>query len=454
MAKRNKILLIDDDNNLRKVIAHNLKNEGFEVVAKSDGVSGVSAFDSNKIDVVVTDLRLPDIDGMEVLRRIKKIDNSIPIIMITAFGTIEQAVSALKEGAFDYITKPFNRDELAIVVKRAFEFKELKGENLRLKKELYEKFSFDLIVHKSEIMKKIIELLKRIAQTESTVLIEGESGTGKELFAKAIHYNSARKNAPFVTVNCAAIPDELMESELFGHSKGAFTGAMHDRKGKFESADGGTIFLDEVGDLKPNLQAKILRVLQEKCIDKIGSDNEIEVDVRVVAATNRNLKEMVEKNEFREDLYYRLCVVPVKVPPLRERREDIPLLIEHFKKIKENARRLNFSDEAMQILINYDWKGNVRELENLIERMAIVKTDNLVTPEDLPYEIRKFNMNQRQFKIDFPESGISLDEVEKEIIIQALEKNNWNQAATARFLKISRPTLMYRMEKYSITKSQ
>lgn len=449
-----KILLIDDDDSLRRVIEHNLSREGFEIIARPDGLSGVAAFRSDKIDLVITDLRLPDIDGMEVLKRIKKIDYYTPVLMITAFGTIEQAVNALKEGAFDYITKPFNRDELSIVVKKALEFRDLKGENLRLKKELYSKFSFDSIICKSPIMKKVLQMLGRVALSDSTVLILGESGTGKELLAKAIHYNSRRKTAPFVTVNCAAIPDELMESELFGYSKGAFTGAITSRKGKFESADAGTIFLDEIGDLKPNLQAKILRVLQEKCIDKIGSDFQIDINVRIIAATNKNLKLMVENEEFRGDLFYRLSVIPVKIPPLRERKEDIPLLLEHFMKIKKDAEGLEFSKGAMDLLAEYEWNGNVRELENLVERLAVIKPEGKILPEDLPHEIREVKCQKSKFSVAFPESGIALDDVEREIILKALEKNNWNQTATAKFLQISRPTLMYRIEKYSIVKPE
>ncbi len=449
-----KILLIDDDNNLRKVIEHNLALKGFQVIAKPDGLSGVEGFIPGETELVITDLKLPDIDGMEVLKRIKKIDSEIPVIMITAFGTIEQAVDALKNGAYDYITKPFNRDELSIVVKKALEYRKLKGENIRLKSELHSKFGFDSIVFKSPLMQNVADLLGRVALSDSTALILGESGTGKELFAKAIHYASPRKNNPFVVVNCAAIPDELMESELFGYSKGAFTGATDSRKGKFETAHCGTIFLDEIGDLKPGLQAKILRVLQEKSVDKLGRDVPVEVDVRVIAATNRNLKKLVGKGDFREDLFYRLSVIPVKVPPLRERSEDIPLLIEYFRKIKEGAQYLEFSSETISLLKKYDWKGNVRELENLIERLAVIKPSGEVLPEDLPEEIRGGSDSTSVFNVDFPESGIALDDVEKEIIFSALKKNDWNQAATARFLRISRPTLMYRMEKYSISKPE
>ncbi|KKR30559.1 MAG: Two component, sigma54 specific, transcriptional regulator, Fis family, partial [Candidatus Gottesmanbacteria bacterium GW2011_GWC2_39_8] len=309
MRKEN-ILLIDDDDSLRKVIAHHLTLDGYRVISASGGKEGIELFKRGEFDLVITDLKMPDMDGMEVLREIKLLRDDVVVIMITAYGTIEKAVEALKAGAFDYITKPFNRDELKIAIGKALQVKRLEEENLRLKSELDEKFKFDHVIGLSSKMVDVLQVLKRVSKTDSTILLLGESGTGKELIARAIHNNSLRNEKPFVAVNCAAIPEDLLESELFGYQKGSFTGALVDKIGKFEHADGGTIFLDEVGDLKLELQAKLLRVLQEKRIDKIGGTDPIEVNVRVIAATNQNLRELIEKGMFREDLYYRLSVIP------------------------------------------------------------------------------------------------------------------------------------------------
>ncbi|MBI5376487.1 MAG: sigma-54-dependent Fis family transcriptional regulator [Candidatus Schekmanbacteria bacterium] len=447
-----KILLIDDDDSLRRVIEHNLCEEGYKVISASGGSAGIKILMESEFDIVITDLKMPDIDGMEVLGTVKSHNKDIPVIMITAFGTIEQAVAALKSGAFDYLTKPFNRDELKITVKKALELRSLRGENLRLKAELSGKFSFDSLIYGSPVMNDIVELLRKVSYSDSTVMLLGESGTGKELIAKAIHYNSPRNKGPFVIVNCAAIPDELLESELFGHSKGAFTGAYSEKKGKFEYADSGTIFLDEIGDLKPSLQAKLLRVLQEKKIDKVGSSVQVDVDVRIISATNRDLKKMISDSLFREDLFYRLSVIPVRIPPLRERRDDIPLLLDYFIKKNSKQRKLVVTSEALAILTNYSWRGNVRELENLIERLTVIKSDSTIIPADLPEEMTSCSSVAGGVICALPEEGLSLDELERDIILKALEKNEWNQSKAAKYLDMTRPTLIYRMEKYNIKK--
>jgi len=451
MMKEN-ILLIDDDDSLRKVIAHHLTSEGYRVISASGGKEGIELFKREEFDLVITDIKMPDIDGMEVLREIKLLRGDAVVIMITAYGTIEKAVEALKAGAFDYITKPFNRDELKIAIGKAFRVKRLEEENLRLKLELGEKFKFDRIIGLSSKMTDVLQVLKKISKTDSTILLSGESGTGKELIARAIHNNSLRNEKPFVAVNCAAIPEDLLESELFGYQKGSFTGALVDKIGKFEHADGGTIFLDEIGDLKLELQAKLLRVLQEKRIDKIGGSDPIEVNNRVIAATNQNLRELIEKGMFREDLYYRLSVIPVRIPPLRERREDIPLLIEYFLKDFNADSNVRFSPEAMKVMQNCYWRGNVRELRNVIERVLVLRKDEVIVPDDLPEEVRSKFQKTSDMILEIPENGVSLEEVEKELLLKALEKNNWNQTKTAKFLKITRATLIYRMEKYDIRK--
>ncbi len=451
--KRYNILLIDDDESLRKVISHNLISEGYRVTSASDGREGISLFKNGEFDLVVTDLKMPDLDGMEVLREVKRLNRDTLVIMITAYGTIEKAVEALKAGAYDYITKPFNRDEIKIAVEKALQVKRLEEENLKLKFELNEKFKFDNIIGVSSKFIDVLQVIKRVSKTDSTVLLLGESGTGKELIARAIHCNSSRNDKSFVIVNCAAIPEDLLESELFGHQKGSFSGAIENKSGKFEHANGGTIFLDEIGDLKLGLQAKLLRVLQEKTIDKVGGADTIEVDVRVIAATNQDLPKLIEEGTFREDLYYRLSVIPVKIPSLRERRGDIPLLVEHFLKIFKAPSNVKFSPEAMRVMENYSWRGNVRELGNVIERALVLRKGDIINSDGLPEEVRFSSAITGNLILELPEEGISLEDVEKELLIKALDKNNWNQSKAATFLRITRATLIYRMEKYNLKKT-
>lgn len=446
------ILIIEDDESQRRVLEYNLRKVGYAVLTASDGEAGLSLLRKNPIDVVLTDVRMPGMDGFQVLEKVKEIDSEIIVIIVTAFGTIEKAVAAMKKGAFDYITKPFNREELLLVVERGLKIKRLERENNSLREELVDKFSLNNVVGTSSRMKDVFKIVHRVAKTESTVLILGESGTGKELIAKAIHYNSERFAKPMITVNCTAIPDHLLESELFGHKKGSFTGAIRDKIGKFEQANGGSLFLDEIGELKIDLQAKILRGLQEKEIDKIGENHPIKVNVRVIAATNCDLFKAVKEGKFREDLYYRLSVIPVQIPPLRERKEDIPLLIDYFMRKFGAPREVRLDSLALKALGNYAWPGNVRELENTIERVLILRKHDIITLEDLPANVSVARGSNRDSIINLPDEGVSLRGLEREVIVQALERCQWNQTKTALFLRIPRHILLYRMDKYNISR--
>ena len=450
------ILVVDDDASQRRLIEFWLQEEGFSVVTASDGKAGLHSFEQKSPCLVITDLRMPGMDGLDLLGRIKDINPDTPVILITAFGTVGNAVDAMKLGAADYILKPLNPDELKLCVRRALERKELVDENRYLRNFASTAFRFENLVGNSRKMRDVFELAAQVAQRDSTVLVMGESGTGKELLAKAIHQNSPRAKKPFVTINCGAIPENLIESELFGHRKGSFTGAIADRVGKFEAANEGTVFLDEIGDLTPNLQVRLLRVIQEREIDKIGYPQSIKVNVRIIAATHRNLRTMVEDDQFREDLFYRLSVVTVSLPPLRDRKEDIPLLAEHF--LRKHCGRYQIpavaiSDEALEALAQHNWPGNVRELENVIEHLVVLGKGGAIKPEHLPAEIRQTRSRVSNISLKLPEEGISLEEVEKEILLQALEKHQWRQTMAAKYLNISRKTLIYRMEKYGLAPS-
>lgn len=449
--KKNRILLIDDDESLLTVTAHQLSRRGYEVTTSMTGEDGLKIFNTGNFDVVITDLALPKMNGIEVLKAIRRQSKEVVVIIITAFGTIENAIEACQLGADDYLTKPFSREQLLFVLEKALRLRYLQDENVQLKSELLNKYDFGNIVAKSGKMQEVLKMVGRVAESDATVLILGESGTGKELIARAIHYNSPRKDKPFITVNCPSIPDNLLESELFGHVKGAYTGATRDRRGKFEQADSGTIFLDEIGDLKPELQAKLLRVLQEKEIEKVGGDNPIKVDIRILAATNQDLEARVKAGTFREDLYYRLTVVPIKIPPLRERKEEIPYLVDHFLLKFAKTRHLRVTDEAMQRLLEYDWPGNVRELENTIERAAILTHGSLITPEVLPPHIRSRPLSDMEGNvIRIPEEGLPLDEIERRCIHIALDKTHGNRTQAAKFLHIPRHILLYKMKKLGI----
>jgi DNA-binding NtrC family response regulator len=445
-----KILVIDDDSSLRRVLEYNLQQEGYLVYTAPDGESGLQLFSEKEPALVITDLKMPGIDGFQVLAAIKERSPSTAVIVLTAFGAIETAVEAMKLGAFTYLTKPFNRDELKITVRKGLQLQGLTEENRLLKEELSGRADFNSIVGTSRAMEGVFSVVRKVADTEATVLITGESGTGKELVARAVHSGSSRRSGPFIAVNCAAIPKDLLESELFGHVKGAFTGAIRDKEGKFQLADGGTIFLDEVGDLPIELQPKLLRVLQERVVEQVGGTTLQKIDVRVVAATNADLEKWIADGRFREDLYYRLCVIPIKLPPLRERQDDIPLLVRYFC-AKFGAPEVTFSKEALERLQSYNWPGNVRELENTVERLLIMREGQQIDAGELPEKISPVAPATAEGVLRLPPGGYSLEQLEMEAVLEALNRCDWNQTAAARFLRIPRHTLIYRMEKYNIT---
>jgi two-component system NtrC family response regulator len=447
------LLLIDDDDSLRRVTEYTLKEDGYAVITAGNGREGLERFRAERVDLVLSDVRMPELDGMDLLPQLKAMQPDLPVIMLTAHGTISAAVEAMRLGAFDYLTKPFTRDQLRASVRKALEVGRLKSENRQLRQMVTERFSFASMIAGSRVMHDVTDTAARVAQSDTTVLLLGESGTGKELLAKAIHVHSGRARGPFVTLNCAAIPEHLLESELFGHTRGAFTGAVAAKAGKFEAADGGTIFLDEIGDLPLVLQVKILRVLQEREIDKVGDARPHKVDVRVVAATNRDLEKMTADGTFREDLYYRLAVVSLRVPPLRERTDDIPLLVEHF--LAKHAARLNraapTADKAVYSALNlYTWPGNIRELENVIERALVLDRDGVVGLDDLPDRVHSQARRFGNVRVELPDDGVSLEGVERDLIAAALEKHGGNQTRAAAYLDITRSALLYRMQKYGL----
>lgn len=465
-----KVLVIDDDPIIRDMLQTFLKNEGLEVSIASDGKEGISIIKQEEFDIILTDLIMPNINGIQLLQEASTLNIKTPFIVMTAFGTIQTAVEAMRYGAFDYITKPFNLTELSIIIKRALNISKIQIENVLLKKQLKRKYAFEGLIGDSPKMQVVYDMIEKIADTDSTILITGESGTGKELIARTIHYNSSRSNKPFVPLNCAAIPRDLLESELFGHEKGAFTGAIHTRTGRFELAHTGTLFLDEIGELEPSLQVKLLRVLQQREFERVGGLKTIKVDVRIIAATNKNLEKSVKEGNFREDLYYRLNVIPIHLPPLRERIEDIPLLAEHFINhfcIKRNRPHISFTQEAMQCLFRYDWKGNVRELENLIERLSILASSNIIDVLDLPekfHSLAEITQQRRNFETrPFCEIGIDntisekgcdlnkiINNIERTLIIDALNKAGGVKSKAAILLGLNRTTLIEKMKKMGI----
>ena len=427
-----------------------LTEAGYKVQTAASGEAGLMLFERGLFDAVITDITMPGMSGMEVLAKIRERDEVLPVIVITAYGTIESAVEAMKQGAFDYITKPFNRDELRLTLVKALRMRRLEKENVELRAEITDRYRFDSIVGISGKIRDVLDMAGRVAASDASVLITGESGTGKELLAKGIHYNSPRADGPFVAVNCAAIPEHLIESELFGHVRGAFTGAVKDKEGKFELAASGTLFLDEIGDLRVDLQAKILRVLQERQVDRLGGKHPVSVDVRIIAATNKDIERAVKEGALREDLYYRLSVITLHMPPLRERRDDIPLLVQHFLKKFNKDSDVRIDPEALTILTAYGWPGNVRELENSIERASVLRRGEAITPAELPDKLRKEKASVGNIILNLPDEGISLEDLEKNLIIKALEKHKGNQTRAAEYLGITRPTLIYRMDKYGI----
>ncbi|WP_066635103.1 sigma-54-dependent transcriptional regulator [Desulfolucanica intricata] len=445
-----KILIIDDEKHMCWALERAMKQEGYQVLTANNGPDGLELLKQEGPSLVILDLRMPGMDGMEVLKCIKEIQPKLPVIILTAHGTIDSAIEAMKNGAIDYLTKPFDLDELKIVIKNALLLNQLATEVTFLRSELTKNYS--IMIGKSPTIVEINQLIERVATTNATVLITGESGTGKEVAAVSIHQASPRCDNPFVTVNCAALPEQLLESELFGHEKGAFTGAITKKLGRFELAHKGTIFLDEIGDMPLSMQVKLLRVLQEKSFERVGGTETHKIDVRVIAATNRELTEAIRKGLFREDLYYRLNVIHIQLPPLRERKEDIPLLAEHFlEKLSHIYRVKKISSDAMEMICTYNWPGNIRELQNVIERAAIICEDEEILPFHLPPELQKPSKTVIGTVVRFPDEGISLEEVEKQLIMKALEKSKGNQTKAAQLLNITRSALLYRTQKYGIS---
>jgi len=447
-----RILLVDDDKNLLRVLSYQIRELGFEVTGVSAPREALKCMEETDFDLVITDLRMPGMDGLQLLEEVRKIEKDLPVIVLTAHGTIDKAVEAIRRGAYDFLTKPFESAEVEHSIRNALKLAQLLEENRRLAHAVAEKFKFEGILGTSGKFQAVISQAQQLAAVETTVLIQGESGTGKELIARAIHYNSPRSHHPFVVVNCGAIPAELLESELFGYRKGAFTGAVRDKKGKLEAGDRGTVFLDEVGELPLEMQVKLLRVLQQGEIDVIGETAPRRLDIRFIAATNRDLRQLVEDGRFREDLYYRLSVAPLQVPPLRERREDIPLLVQHLlEKINlKLGREVRLEEEIVAILMNYDWPGNVRELENLVERLVVFARGSGVGVDDLPPSFRGPVESFGNLVLKLPDEGFSLEELERELLQAALERNNWNQSRAARYLGLTRNTLIYRMRKFGL----
>lgn len=444
-----KILVIDDEKNMRWALERALKSQGHEVSLAEDGEKGLELALKLSPDLVILDLKMPGMDGMAVLAALKNKELETTVIMITAHGSTASAVQAMKLGAYDYINKPFDIEELKIVVDKALEVKTLKSKVRVLENQVSERYSFQNMIGKSAVMHQIFGLIERVADTSANVLIQGESGTGKELIARSLHYASSRKHGALIQVNCAALPESLLESELFGHEKGAFTGAIAQHQGRFELADGGTIFLDEIGEINPHVQVKLLRVLQERCFERVGGKQTIKVDVRVIAATNRDLVAEMKEGRFREDLFYRLNVIPIKMPSLRQRKEDIPLLIEHFlQKYDCQGTTKTLSPGALKVLVEYPWPGNIRELENTIERLAIISAGPVIERDDIPSELMETQSLGNATRIKLTNDGVNLEQLEKDLLLQALDLAQGNKTQAAKLLGLTRHTLLYRMDKY------
>lgn len=453
----NNILVVDDEPNLRQLLKLYFEQKGWEVVLAASGTEALNLFeDGSSFNLVILDIKMPDMNGLEVLIEMKKRSPKIPVIMITAFGSHTGALEALRQGAYDYITKPFELEELYFRAQKALEKVALEKEIYELREETQEKSKFGFIIGKSPVMLKITGIIEKVSKVPTTVLITGESGTGKELVAKAIHSLGPRKNYRFVSINCGAIPETLLESELFGYEKGAFTGALKSTPGLFQVADKGTIFLDEIGEMSLPMQVKLLRFLQDRMIRPVGSTKDIEVDVRVIAATNQNLENLVQEKRFREDLYYRINVIHINIPPLRQRKEDVPVLVQAFiKKFCEKMGILEkkISLDAMRVLENYPWPGNIRELENVIERAVTLEPSNVIRLSSLPHHIVSTPIKEAPI-IDLPDEGIDLqshlDGIAKRLILQALERTNWNQTKAAKLLKLSFRSLRYYVQKFNL----
>jgi two-component system NtrC family response regulator len=447
------VLLVDDDENLRRVLEYQLSQAGYDVTTRAAADEALRELGDRPFDLLITDILMPGMDGIELVERVRIRYPDVAVIVITAHGDVARAVRAMQLGALDFLEKPFGRERLRVSVERALEFAGLRDENRRLRAAVQEHRSFENIVGDSPALRAVLADLERAADSDATVLILGESGTGKELVARALHLRSGRRDGPFVVVNCGAIPESLIESELFGHRRGAFTGATQDHVGRFERASGGTLFLDEVGELPPPLQPKLLRALQEGEVDTIGAGAPVQFDARVIAASHRDLETRVREGAFREDLWYRLNVVPLRIPPLRERLEDLPVLTEHF--LLRHARRHGravprLDPEVFDRFQRYDWPGNVRELENLLERFVVLGRSEEVTVDDLPAALREELPRFGGALVELPHGGIVLDDLERSLIEEALRRCSNNRSAAARFLGISRQTLLYRMQKFGL----
>lgn len=448
-----KILLVDDDDSLRRVLEFQLSEAGYLVLSESDGREALKQYSNEAVDCLITDWRMPKMSGSQVVQQATAINSEIPIIVITAFGDVDTAVEAMRGGAFDFITKPFNRQEILLTVEKALKYGNALAENRRLRRQVHEEFRIENVVGTSETMLQVFDLVERVSKTNVTVLIEGESGTGKELIAKGIHFSGTRKNKPFVAINCAAIPETLIEAELFGYKKGAFTGAVGESKGKFEEASGGTLFLDEISAMPIQSQTRLLRVLQEQEVTRLGENTPRKIDARIIAATNENLPELIKENAFREDLYYRLAVIPILLPPLRERREDLAVLTEHFvtrSATKHGMRPPKMAREVFRLFFDYPWLGNVRELENLVERMVVLSDGDMLTLGDVPESIKNPTSIVGELWFTLPTDPINLDDLEREIIRTSLARHDGNQSQTSKYLGITRSALLYRMQKYGL----
>jgi DNA-binding NtrC family response regulator len=449
-----KILIAEDEKSQRDLLEGFLKKEGFSVVAVTNGREALQQLEGIPYDIALLDYKMPELDGLQTLREFRRLYPEIPVVMMTAYGTVETAVASMKEGALDYLTKPIDLDELLLIFQKVIERSDLIRENKVLRQQLQERYTFNNIVYESPKMEEVMGLVARVAPSQATILIRGESGTGKELVTHAIHYASTRSGRPLVKVNCSAIPETLLESELFGHEKGAFTGATQRRIGRFEEAEGGSIFLDEIGDLAPGTQIKLLRILQEKEFQRLGSNHSLKANVRVIAATHRDLEEAIKKGEFREDLYYRLNVISIYLPPLRERKEDIPLLIDYFLKKYSEQNQKSISDiskEARNLLLHHPYPGNIRELENFIERAVVLCREEIITTRDLPFHLQE-GKPERAWEPEKRDKTLpeSLEEIERDLIVKALYQHQGIQTKAAQSLGISERVLRYKIKKYRI----
>lgn len=458
---KSKILIVDDEKLMRVSLEDKLVKEGYAVACLSNAIEGLKVLQSTNFDAVITDVRLPKIDGIEFLKEIKKLSPDTIVIIMTAYGSIENAVLAMKEGAYDYVTKPFSLEELLIKLRKALKHKDVVAENILLKQQVLSQYGYDNMIGKSDAMKHVFEIINTVSNRDTTILIQGESGTGKELTAGAIHYNSNRRNGPFIKLSCASLNKEILESELFGHEKGSFTGAIKTRRGRFELADGGTIFLDDVDDIPLEMQVKLLRVLQEREFERVGGEETIPVNVRVICATKKDLKKLVQEGRFREDLYYRLHVVTLHLPPLRERKEDIPLLVNYFMKKYAARQRVvinSVSQEALHLLLLYNWPGNIRELENAVEHAVAFCTSDAILPKNLPQNLTQGETSSGIFPvelstIDSLDLQETLSEAERKLLLWAYQKTNGNQVRMSEILRIPRTTLQNKLVKYNITKT-